>query len=82
MKVIEEGGSWKKVIKCKGCSSVLEIESEDVGHKLSEAEIDSQQYEDDIEGTYFVTCPKCGQDLTIRKQDLPTPTKKLAREKI
>ncbi len=80
MKIITEGKEWTKRLTCKGCKSVLEIDVKDLGYNLSEIDLASQQYQDEIEGSYFVSCPKCSLDLTIKKTDIPNSIKELLKK--
>jgi hypothetical protein len=79
MKVIKQGNtSWSKRIGCRGCLAVLEVEEPDILYIVTPADAAKQQYEDDIEGTFYVKCPECELDLIIRNSDIP----KAARERI
>jgi ribosomal protein S27E len=73
MKIIKQGRSWFKRITCRGCEAVLEVEESDVQYKVTASDAASQQYEDEIEGTYYVECAGCGQSLTIKPKDIAKP---------
>lgn len=78
MKVITKGNGWTLRKTCKGCQAVLEIEAEDINYEVSAEDARSQQYENEIEGTYSVDCPECGLTLPIKSKDIP----KLIQNKI
>lgn len=71
MKIITEGKGWTKRLTCRGCKSVLEIEESDLSRKLTEVDISAQQYQEEIEARYFVSCPKCTIELEVKAKDIP-----------
>lgn len=75
MKVLVEGKSWTIKKTCKGCGAVLEIEPTDISYEITDSDISSQQYNEDIEGTFSVNCPSCGQFIGFRKNEIPAPIK-------
>lgn len=74
MRVVQQGDKWKIKKTCTACKAVLEIEEEDIQYKVTDGDAAKQQYEQDIEGTYFVTCPECGQELIIKSNKIPLGT--------
>ena len=81
MKVITKGKSWSKQITCKGCKALLEIQEDDLQHRIFATDIARDQYEEEVEGTFFVNCPECFQLLSIKGKDLPEPMKQRIRNK-
>ena len=79
MKVIEKGKDWAKRLKCKGCKAVLEADHTDLRYHLTDLDLSAQQYNEDIEGSYFVVCPECDQHLSVNKKDIPTTIKEIVR---
>lgn len=79
MIVVKKGKGWEKTIACKGCESVLKLEATDVEYKLTKEQTLAQQYETDIEGTYYVTCVECGMQLPLKSDALPETVKSTAK---
>jgi transcription elongation factor Elf1 len=73
MKIVKKGRDWFKRITCKGCETLLEIEEPDIQYKVTEMDVEAQQYEDDINGTFFVNCGNCELVLPIKVKDIPNP---------
>lgn len=73
MKIISHGNNsiWTKQVTCTGCEAELEIEVEDIEYFISDKEAMSQQYDLDPEGTYFVRCPECQTEITIKAKKIP-----------
>ncbi len=71
MKVIMKGNSrWVERVPCHCCDALLEITKEDVKYKLTEEAARKQQYEEEIEGEYFVYCPECGEAIKLKKSTI------------
>ena len=67
MKVLKEGKpKWTTKVKCKGCHAELEAEKEDITYRITDEEALVQHYKIDVVGTFFVTCPLCGQQLRVK----------------
>ncbi len=67
MRVIESGTKqWCKQIVCKGCKALLEADGEDLQYKVTDATAQAQQYQEEIEGDFFISCPECGQEIKIK----------------
>lgn len=75
MEVIKKGKGWHKQLTCKGCEAVLKITAEDLQYTLTKEATVSQQYEDEIIGTFFVLCAECNQNLPIKTKDIPDKLK-------
>lgn len=68
MKIISPGqGTWRTRVICQGCKAKLEFETEDITYAVSDADAANQQYNLDIEGSFYATCPLCWTDIKIRK---------------
>jgi len=80
MKVIAEGKGWTKRVTCKGCSAVLEAEVSDINYEITDIDLREQQYEPEIEGTYSIDCPECGQNLSIKRNDIPANIRQQIRK--
>lgn len=82
MKVIKQGNtSWSKRIGCRGCQAELEVEEADILYIVTPGDATRQQYDDDIEGTFFVECPECELDLIIKNKDIPKPARERIKDK-
>lgn len=81
MKVIKSGKGWNKRVTCKGCEAVLEAGSEDVHHEVTDEDARSQQYENEVEGSYFIICPECEQQTKIKSKDIPENIREYLRSR-
>lgn len=79
MKIIKQGKAWTKRISCRGCGAMLEVEESDIQYKVTDLDAASQQYEDEITGTFYVDCPECGQVLKLK--DVPKPMEERIKDK-
>jgi DNA-directed RNA polymerase subunit RPC12/RpoP len=66
MKVIETGSKWKTRVSCKACKALLEVEEDDLEYEVTEEKAAAQQYNEFIEGDYYVTCPECRTKVIIK----------------
>ena len=67
MKVLQSGSKvWTITKTCKSCEALLKAEESDIQYELTEEDLRSQQYNDDIEGSYFITCPECQNEIKIK----------------
>lgn len=69
MKVLEENTKkWSMQINCagKGCKVPLEIEQSDISYRVTDEDALAQQYKVDVEGTFSIICPRCGQQTKVK----------------
>jgi DNA-directed RNA polymerase subunit RPC12/RpoP len=81
MKIIKQGKAWSKHVDCKGCTAALEIEESDIQYEVTAADAARQQYDEEIEGTFYIECPECWQKLIIKNKDIPKPMTIRIKEK-
>lgn len=87
MKVISSPDidNWKEKCKCHICSSMLEIDSSDVLHKIERR---YESYGDPWDGgsyhnydCYYIVCPMCKKEVTINTNGMPYLLKEKVKEK-
>lgn len=66
---------WSEKIKCKGCKSELEVESEDM-------RTGRFGVYDEFETKYYVVCPVCGHWHYFAESKLPTNVKSGAKTSV
>jgi len=75
MKVLKKGEGWSISKTCKGCKAVLQADASDIQYEITDSDLAAQQYNDDIEGTFFILCPECGQYIKFKDKELPETIK-------
>ena len=75
MKVISKGGCWTVNKQCKGCKAILEADETDLQYEVTDEDTTAQQYLNEIEGSFYIECPECGQRLKILGKNIPEKIK-------
>ena len=75
------GEKWSKQVTCKGCKAVLKIEEEDLKYEVTPEDSARDQYNDEVQGTFYIDCCLCEQRLVIKSKDVPKPVAERVKDK-
>jgi len=73
------GTGWTTTKKCKSCEAVLKADGGDIYYEVRDEDIKAQQYEMDIEGTYYIICPECENEIKVKAREIPANIREFLR---